>query len=77
MLQTICNDIGKIMLEGCANAGRMMLLFTDTLKRISKADGKETVRQMAKQSFLQVWFFLYRQRRNLYVLVLLPQLAVL
>ena len=48
MLQTICNDIGKIMLEGCANAGRMMLLFTDTLKRISKADGKETVRQMAK-----------------------------
>ena len=26
MLQTICNDIGKIMLEGCANAGRMMLL---------------------------------------------------
>lgn len=44
MLQTICNDIGKIMLEGCANAGRMMLLFTDTLKRISKADGKETVR---------------------------------
>lgn len=38
MLQTICNDIGKIMLEGCANAGRMMLLFTDTLKRISKAD---------------------------------------
>ena len=21
MLQTICNDIGKIMLEGCANAG--------------------------------------------------------
>ena len=37
MLQTICNDIGKIMLEGCANAGRMMLLFTDTLKRISKA----------------------------------------
>ena len=41
MLQTICNDIGKIMLEGCANAGRMMLLFTDTLKRISKADGKE------------------------------------
>ena len=48
MLQTICNDIGKIMLEGCANAGRMMLLFTDTLKRISKADEKETVRQMAK-----------------------------
>ena len=48
MLQTICNDIGRIMLEGCANAGRMMLLFTDTLKRISKADGKETVRQMAK-----------------------------
>lgn len=27
MLQTICNDIGKIMLEGCANAGRMMLLY--------------------------------------------------
>lgn len=88
MLQTICNDIGKIMLEGCANAGRMMLLFTDTLKRISKADGKETVRQMAKLGadslpivmmtiLLQVWFFLYRQRRNLYVLVLLPQLAVL
>lgn len=48
MLQTICNDIGKIMLEGCANAGRMMLLFTDTLKRVSKADWKETVRQMAK-----------------------------
>ena len=68
MLQTICNDIGKIMLEGCANAGRMMLLFTDTLKRISKADGKETVRQMAKLGadslpivmmtiLLQVWFF--------------------
>ena len=35
MLQTICNDIGKIMLEGCANAGRMMLLFTDTLKPVS------------------------------------------
>ena len=48
MLQTICNDIGKIMLEGCANAGRMMLLFTDTLKRIGQADWKETVRQMAK-----------------------------
>lgn len=88
MLQTICNDIGKIMLEGCANAGRMMLLFTDTLKRISKADEKETVRQMAKLGadslpivmmtiLLQVWFFLYRQRRNLCVLVLLPQLAVL
>ena len=24
MLQTICNDIGKIMLEGCANAGRLL-----------------------------------------------------
>ena len=35
MLQTICNDIGKIMLEGCANAGRMMLLFTDTWIRIA------------------------------------------
>lgn len=88
MLQTICNDIGKIMLEGCANAGRMMLLFTDTLKRISKADGKETVRQMAKLGadslpivMMTILFtgmvFLYRQRRNLYVLVLLPQLAVL
>ena len=48
MLQTVCNDIGKIMLDGCANAGRMMLLFTDTLKRIGQADWKETVRQMAK-----------------------------
>ena len=86
MLQTICNDIGKIMLEGCANAGRMMLLFTDTLKRISKADGKETVRQMAKLGadslpivMMTILFtgMVYRQRRNLYVLVLLPQLAVL
>ena len=55
MLQTICNDIGKIMLEGCANAGRMMLLFTDTLKRISKADGKETVRQMREDPHEEVW----------------------
>ena len=37
MLQTICNDLGRMMLNGCAGAGRMMLLFTDTLKRISKA----------------------------------------
>ena len=48
MLQTICNDLGRMMLNGCAGAGRMMLLFTDTLKRISKADWKDTVRQMAK-----------------------------
>ena len=41
MLQTICNDIGKIMLEGCANAGRMMLLFTDTLKRIARLTGRK------------------------------------
>lgn len=48
MLQAICNDLGRIVLNGCANAGRMTLLFTDTLKRIGKADWKETIRQMAK-----------------------------
>lgn len=48
MLQTVCNDLGKMVLQGCANAGRMMLLFTDTLKRVNKADWRETVRQMAK-----------------------------
>lgn len=41
MLQTICNDIGKIMLEGCANAGRMMLLLRILLSVSARLTGRK------------------------------------
>ena len=47
MFQTLCQTIGKNVINGCAATGRMSILFLETLKRLKDADMKEVFRQMA------------------------------
>ncbi len=47
MFKTICEEIGKKIIKGCAATGRITLLFLETIKRLKDANVKETIRQMA------------------------------
>lgn len=48
MLKELCGAAGSFVLNSCAATGRLTLLFFATLARVSKANIKETIRQMAK-----------------------------
>lgn len=47
MFQKLCQVVGKNIIDGCAAAGRMSILFMETIKRLKDADMKEVLRQMA------------------------------
>lgn len=47
MFNTICEAIGKKIIDFCAASGRMTMLFMATLRRLKDADTNEVVRQMA------------------------------
>ena len=47
MFQDVCAFVGAIVLDFCRAAGRMMLLFLDTLSKLREVNIKEMLRQMA------------------------------
>ncbi len=40
--------VGTLIIQACANTGKIVILFLETCKRINEANFTETVRQMAK-----------------------------
>ena len=47
MLKSICEAMGKRIIEFCAASGRLTLLLLATLRRLKDARLKEVIRQMA------------------------------
>ena len=47
MFQGACAFVGAVVLDFCQAAGRMMLLFIDTLSKLREVNIKEMLRQMA------------------------------
>ena len=47
MFQDVCAFVGAAVLNLCQAAGRMMLLFIDTLSKIREVNIREMLRQMA------------------------------
>ena len=46
MLKSICEAMGKRIIEFCAASGRLTLLFLATLRRLKDARLAEVIRQM-------------------------------
>jgi len=48
LFKSMVEQLGEFVIEACASTGRIMQLFTATVKSIPKASGREIIRQMAK-----------------------------
>lgn len=47
-LNSLCEAVGKFIVQACANTGKIVILFGETCRRINEVNLTEMMRQMAK-----------------------------